>query len=159
MRRALVTVLAAATLAGCAVGQPSGFTARSNDTCRTAIRAIEALDAPRNATAALAYALDRFTAVEHAVSTLTDSSLPGGQSGRDLRDRWLRPARASLESADHDLDRLRDAVRSNDHDEAVHAFAAAVQAGTAGIDTGLLRTRGLTTCASLFTPVTPPTAW
>ncbi len=86
------------TLAGCTVGRPSGFTARSNDTCRDATKVIDALHVPRDPITALGYALDRYTAVERAVSTLTDSSLPAGQRGRELRERWMRPARASLEA-------------------------------------------------------------
>ena len=140
------------TLAGCTVGRPTGFTARSNDTCREATKVIDTLDAPHDAAASLAYALDRYTAVERAVSTLTDSSLPGGQRGRELRERWLRPARASLEAADDELLRLRAAVRRHDDGAVAQAFADASGAGTRGVDTTLLRARGLTDCAALFTP-------
>ncbi len=156
----LVAVAAvAAAVAGCSVGQPTGFVARSNDTCTTATKVIDALKAPRDPGAALAFALDRYTALEHAVSTLTDSSLPGGQSGRELRERWLRPARASLRGADDELARLRAAVRRRDGAAAKVAFGSAAMAGTSGVDTTLLRTRGLTRCATLFTPNTPPTSW
>jgi len=140
------------TLAGCTVGRPSGFTARSNDTCRDATKVIDALHVPRDPVTALGYALDRYTAVERAVSTLTDSSLPAGQRGRELRERWMRPARASLEAAGDELLRLRDAVRRHDDGAVAQAFADASDAGTHGVDTTLLRTRGLTDCATLFTP-------
>jgi hypothetical protein len=154
-------VAAAATVAvvasaGCSVGRPTGFAARSNDTCATATKTIAALRDPHDATSALAYALDRSTAVERAVSTLTDSSLPGGQAGQDLRERWLRPARSSLRAGDDDLVRLRDATRRHDVAGAVTAFGSAAAAGTSGVDTELLRSRGLTKCAGLFTPRTPP---
>ncbi|HEY2984092.1 MAG TPA: hypothetical protein VGJ38_08070 [Jatrophihabitantaceae bacterium] len=151
MRRVLV-VAVAVTLTGCTVGRPSGFTARSDDTCRDATKVIEALHAPRDAVTALGYALDRYTAVERAVSTLTDSSLPAGQRGRELRERWLRPARASLEAAGDELLRLRDAVRRHDDGAVAQAFADASEAGTHGVDTTLLRARGLTDCATLFSP-------
>ncbi len=151
MRRVLVFAVAVA-LTGCTVGRPSGFTARSNDTCRDATKVIEALHAPRDAVTALGYALDRYTAVERAVSTLTDSSLPAGQRGRELRERWLRPARGSLEAAGAELLRLRDAVRRHDNGAVAPAFADASEAGTNGVDTTLLRARGLTDCATLFTP-------
>src|SRR3954453_8953856 len=135
-------------VSGCAVGRPAGFVARSNDTCTQAARTVADLAAPR--TAALAYALDRYAAFERAVSTLTDSSLPGGPRGQALRERWLRPARASLRAGDDALRRLHDAVRGHDHGAAARAFAAAATAGTAGVDVALLRSRGLTRCASLF---------
>jgi hypothetical protein len=147
------------TLAGCTIGRPTGFTARSNDTCRSAAREIDALDTPRDPGTALAYALDRYTAVERAVSTLTDSGLPGGSSGRVLRERWLRPARTSLTAAGDDLLRLRTAVRRRDSAAAALAFGSAADAGTAGVDTTLLRARGLTACAVLFTPTAAPLAW
>lgn len=144
-------------LAGCTVGRPSGFSARSNDTCRDATAVIDALDAPHDAVSTLGYALDRYTAVERAVSTLTDSSLPAGQRGRELRERWLRPARASLQAAGDELSRLRDAVRHDDDGAVAQAFADASEAGTAGVDATMLRAQGLTDCAALFTAhhVTP----
>jgi hypothetical protein len=153
LRRVLVFAVAVA-LTGCTVGRPSGFTARSNDTCRTATKAIGALAAPHDQAAALAYALDRYTAVELAVSTLTDSSLPAGRRGRELRERWLRPARASLQAADDELTQLRDALRRHDRATAARAFASASVSGTDGVDTSLLRTQGLTDCATLFAPGT-----
>lgn len=159
----LVAVVTAAVVlaasAGCSVGRPSGFVARSNDTCATATKTVSALKKPSDPRAALAYALDRYTALEHAVSTLTDSSLPGGPAGRDLRDSWLRPARASLRTGDDDLSRLRDAVRRHDDAGAALAFGSAALAGTSGVDTTLLRARGLIKCATLFTPAAPPVPW
>ena len=152
-----VVLLAVST--GCSVGRPSGFVARSNDTCATATKMVNALKKPSDPGAALAYALDRYTALEHAVSTLTDSSLPGGPAGRDLRDSWLRPARASLRTGDDDLTRLRDAVRRHDDASAADAFGSAAMAGTSGVDTTLLRARGLTKCAALFTPAAPAVSW
>jgi hypothetical protein len=154
--RGALLVAAVAVLAGCSVGQPSGFVARSNDTCSTAAKVVDALKAPHDPKAALEYALDRYTAVEHAVSTLTDSSLPGGQAGRALRERWLRPARASLRAGNDELGLLRDAVRHRDGAGTAAAFGSAATAGTAGVDTALLRAKGLTRCATLFTPAAPP---
>jgi hypothetical protein len=145
-------------LASCSLGGSSGFVTRSNHTCADATKTIEALKSPRDPHAALAYALDRYVQVEHAVSTLTDSSLPGGAVGRDLRDRWLRPARASLRTADTSLNRLRDAVRDGDRNGVSSAFAAAAEAGTSGVDTALLRERALSACATLFTPSAPTLA-
>lgn len=158
MRRVLAIGLLAITIAGCSSGG-SGYVSRSNHTCAETRKTISKLKAPTDAKAGLAYALDRYVAVEQAVSTLTDSSLPGGSAGRDLRDRWLRPARASLEAADADLNKLRDAARSGDRSAASSAFTAASAAGTAGVDTGLLRSRSLTTCAELFTASTPAADW
>lgn len=147
-----MTAGAAVALAGCSIGGSSGWVHRSNHTCAAANKTIAELKAPHDPKAALAYALDRYVAVEHAVSTLTDSVLPGGAVGRDLRDRWLRPARASLRAADTDLRRLRTAVRAGDRTGASVAFGAATTAGTSRVDTALLRTRGLGACATLFTP-------
>jgi hypothetical protein len=156
LRRVPIVAATILILGGCSLGRPTGFVARSNDTCATATKAITALKDPHDATSALAYTLDRYTAVERAVSTLTDSSLPGGQNGRDLREGWLRPARDSLRAGYDDLSRLRDAARRRDVAGAVRAFGSAAAAGTSGVDTALLRSRGLTECALLFTPRTPP---
>jgi hypothetical protein len=98
----LAAGLLALTLAGCSSGG-SGYVSRSNHTCAETRKTIGKLKPPADPKAGLAYALDRYVAVEKAVSTLTDSSLPGGPTGRDLRDRWLRPARTSLETGDADL--------------------------------------------------------
>jgi len=155
---AIVGSIGSIGLASCSVGGSSGFVTRSNRTCADATKTIVALKAPRDPQAALAYALDRYVQVEHAVSTLTDSSLPGGADGRDLRDRWLRPARASLRTADTSLNRLRDAVRDSDRGGVSAAFAAAAEAGTSGVDTALLRGRALSACATLFTPSAPTLA-
>lgn len=153
MRFGLVAVVAAvvAVLAGCSSGS-SGWVHRSDHTCAEANQTIAELKAPRDPKAALAYALDRYVALEHAVSALTDSALPGGALGRDLRTLWLRPARASLRAADADLRRLRTAARAGDRTGASVAFGAATTAGTSGVDTALLRTRGLDACSTLFTP-------
>jgi hypothetical protein len=156
LRSGLAALVAAAALAGCAagcsVGGSSGWAHRSEHTCADANKTITKLKAPGDPKAALAYALDRYVAVEHAVSELTDSTLPGGAVGRDLRTLWLAPARASLKAADVDLRRLRTAVRAGDRTGASVAFGAATTAGTSGVDTAVLRTQGLSACATLFTP-------
>ena len=149
---ALVAVAVAGCSAGCSVSGSSGWAHRSEHTCADANKTITKLKAPRDPKAALAYALDRYVAVEHAVSTLTDSALPGGALGRELGKLWLAPARASLEAADADLRRLRTAARAGDRTGASVAFGAATTAGTSGVDTALLRTQGLSACATLFTP-------
>jgi hypothetical protein len=156
---ATLAALALAGLTSCAVGQPSGFTARSNATCASASAAIAKLAAASDPPAALRYALDRYVIVEKAVSTLTDSSLPNGQLGDELRDRWLRPARASLATATTTLEDLRQAVRHGNRDAAASAFAAAVITGAAGVDAGYLRSQRLDRCAALFTPAIPATTW
>ena len=115
-----------------------GFTARSNATCGHASAAITKLRAASDLSAALRYTLDRYVIVEKAVATLTDSRLPDGQTGRELRDRWLQPARTSLGTATVELERLRQAVRRADRDAAASAFASAVVTGTVGVDAGYL---------------------
>lgn len=164
MSRSRRSALGLATLvlagaAGCGVGQPSGFTARSDATCSAAITSIAALAAPADPPAGLRYALDRYVIVEKAVATLTDSALPGGDAGAQLRARWLRPSRASLDGATTRLETLRQAARRDDTAAATGAFRAAVVSGTAGVDTGYLRERGLDRCATLFTSAVPTTAW
>lgn len=150
MRFGLVALVAVIVLTGCS--SSSGWVHRSEHTCAEANKTIAKLKTPRDPKAALAYALDRYVAVEHAVSTLTDSALPGGVLGRELSKAWLAPARASLEAADADLRRLRTAVRTGDRTGASVAFGAATAAGTSGVDTALLRTQGLSACSALFTP-------
>ena len=157
----MLSLLAITTLPGCAVGEASGFTARSNATCGHASAAITKLSAASDPNAALRYALDRYVIVEKAVATLTDSRLPEGQTGRELRDRWLQPARTSLGAATVELERLRQAVRKADRDAAASAFASAVVTGSVGVgvDAGYLLAQRLDRCAALFTPSIPPTMW
>jgi hypothetical protein len=159
IRATALGLLAITTLAGCAVGQPSGFTARSNATCGHASAAITKLRAASDPSAALRYTLDRYVIVEKAVATLTDSRLPNGQTGPELRDRWLQPARTSLGTATVELERLRQAVRRADRHAAASAFASAVVTGTVGVDAGYLLAQRLDKCAALFTPSVPPTTW
>ena len=159
LRTTAAFAFAATILTGCAVGRPSGFTARSNATCVDASSAITKLRAASDPSAALRYALDRYVIVEKAVATLTDSRLPGGQTGHELRDRWLQPARTSLGTATVDLERLRQAVRHPDRDASASAFASAVVTGTVGVDGDYLRAQHLDKCAALFTPTVPATTW
>ncbi len=159
LRTAALGALVVTILASCAVGRPSGFTARSNATCADASAAIAKLSAASDPSAALSYALDRYVIVEKAVATLTDSRFPDGQTGRGLRDRWLEPARTSLGTATVELERLRQALRRSDRDGSAGAFASAVVTGTVGVDAGYLMAQQLDKCAALFTPAVPATTW
>jgi hypothetical protein len=145
--------IAAAALGGCDLGHPGGFTARSNSYCAETRSAISALSTPNTAKARLQFATDRYGYVERLVSELTDSSLPGGAAGAELDDRWLHPARASLLSGRTVLADLRTALK----DPAAAtvdstAFTRSLAIGTENVDTALLRSRGLTRCASAFEP-------
>jgi hypothetical protein len=151
-RCAAPLALAALLLAGCAVGRPTGFTARSNSFCADGTRSIAALKQPTDPLMQMQYATDRYTAVEHTVSELTDSNLPGGSIGAQLRSGWLRPARASLVAGRVTLEQLRTAVNAGDPAAATTAFIRAEAIGTQGVDTSLLSARGLSDCVHLFTP-------
>jgi hypothetical protein len=162
--RRLLTALLAATavfgLSSCAVGEPSGFTARSNHTCAQARDEISALSAPTDPKSALSWAIERYTAMDKVVSTLTDAPLPAGAKGAALRAGWLRPARASLRTGRDQLDRLRSAVqRKPPSPDAPAAFAASAAAGTGGVDLRLLQSSGLTTCATVFQAAPPAVSW
>lgn len=159
IRTTALCALVMTVLTGCAVGRPSGFTARSNATCADASAAIRKLSAASDPSAALRYALDRYMIVEKTVATLTDSPLPDGQIGRELRDRWLEPARTSLGTATVEVERLRQAVRSSDRDASASAFASAAVTGTVGVDAGYLMAQRLDQCAAVFTPAVPATTW
>jgi hypothetical protein len=146
--------IGACLLGGCAVGRPTGFTARSNSFCSDALTSIAKLKTPTDLKMQIQYATDRYTAVEHTVSELTDSSLPSGSAGQELRTGWLRPARASLLAGRSNLEQLRIAVNAGNTDAAATAFAQTESIGTQGVDTSLLAGRGLADCARLFTPGT-----
>lgn len=151
--RGLTSILAAGlTLTGCAVGRPLGFSDRTDSFCGDALTAISKLAPPVTLGDKMRFATDRYTAFERTVSELTDSSLPGGPSGQQLRERWLRPARVSLQAGRVVLAQLQTAVQAHDSPTADRAFARSVSIGTEGVDDGLLRQRGLTTCATLFAP-------
>ena len=153
MARGLVSVLAAGlTLTGCAVGRPLGFAGRTDSFCGDALTTISKLAPPATLEDKMRFATDRYTAIERTVSELTDSSLPGGASGQQLRERWLRPARGSLQAGRAVLDQLRTAIQGHDTPAADRAFARSLSIGTDGVDDGLLRQRGLMTCATLFAP-------
>ncbi len=149
-RRAGLLIVAALLLAGCAVGRPSGFAGRSNSFCSDAVTAIAALSKPTTPKQQLQYATDRYTAMDKTISELTDSALPGGDLGSELRTKWLRPARASLTAGRATLGELRDAVRGGS--SSTSAYARTQLIGTEGVDTDLLTQQHLTTCARLFTP-------
>jgi hypothetical protein len=115
---------------------------------------ITKLDRPTDPKMQMQYATDRYTAIEHVVSELTDSTLPSGSAGTRLRTDWLRPARASLAAGRESLEQLRVAVNSGNRASANSAFADTETIGTQGVDTGLLDSQGLNTCARLFVPST-----
>lgn len=146
-----VIAFAVLMLTGCAVGRPLGFTGRSDSFCGDALKSIAGLHTPTTTRDEMRYAMDRYTAMEKVVSELTDSSLPGAATGNALRDRWLRPARASLLTGRGVLNELQRAVTAGDIGTAAPAFAATAAIGTANVDTRLLAAQGLTNCAKLFT--------
>lgn len=155
--KALVAALclAGAVLAGCDLGHPGGYVARSNSYCNQTSTQLAKLDVPETAKEQLGYAIDRYTLIERLVSEMIESSLPSGDEGRQLRDRWLTPARLSLTDGHDALTRLRVAVESADRPAADAAFAQARLLGTTDVDVGLLRARGLTRCATLFETAAP----
>lgn len=151
----LAALLAISSVAGCAVGQPSGFTARANQLCEDVDRNLSDLQTANEGTEALRWSMRRYTDIEHLVALITDDpAIPGGPPGEELRNRWLRPARASLAHGLDDLERLRQAIR---HDPAAvgPALTASLRAGTAGVDTAYLERTGLPACAVTFTPIQP----
>jgi hypothetical protein len=155
LRRTLALGAAAALvplLGACNLGHPGGFTAGSNAFCRQASAAIAKLDRPDSPKEQLQYATDRYTVVERLVSEMTDSSRPGATFGRQVRDDWLRPARASLVAGRTVLIDLRAAVTTSDAGAAASAFDRSQAIGTQGVDTGLLRAHGLLDCAKVFQP-------
>jgi hypothetical protein len=95
-------------------------------------------------------ATDRYTILEKAVSELTDSALPAGHGGDQLRTQWLRPARASLRAGRAVLVQLRDDERSDAVGAATADYQRARAIGTGGVDAALLRRDGLDRCATLF---------
>ena len=151
----LAALLALSSVAGCAVGQPRGFTARANQLCADVGRNVSDLPTATQGNDALRWSMRRYTDFEHLVSLLTDDpAIPGGLSGEHLRDRWLRPARASLARGRDDLEDLRQAIR---HDPAAvgPALTASLRAGPAGVDTAYLDRAGMPACAVTFTATQP----
>jgi hypothetical protein len=147
-------VAVAALTAACAVGQPRDFAARADRLCAGVNRSLDHLTEAAQGVPALRWASTRHTDIEHLVAQLTDDTgLPGGGGGIALRDKWLRPARASLTQGLTDLETLRQAIR---HDPAAvgPALAAALRAGTAGVDTGYLTEQHMPACALTFTAPT-----
>jgi hypothetical protein len=144
-------------LAACDLGHPGGFTAGSNSFCGAAAKQISQLTRPTSPKTQLQYATDRYTVIEHLVSEMTDSSLPGGTEGTQVRDHWLRPARASLVDGRSILVALRAAANAHDVAGADVQFGRSLAIGTQDVDTSLLRVHGLTQCANVFepTPVQP----
>lgn len=150
--RLLAATLLPLVLTGCALGRPQAFTARSNSFCTDALTGIDKLHPPTTGLQQIRFATDRYTAVEKAVSSLTTMSLPSGATGAALRERWLRPARASLAEGRTQMKALRDAVHDHDATLATTTFASARNVGTSNVDISLLRSEGLDRCATLFTP-------
>jgi hypothetical protein len=151
----LAALLALSSVASCAVGQPREFTARANQLCADVGQNVSQLQTATEGTEALHWSMTRYTDIEHLVALLTDDrAIPGGPSGEELRNRWLRPARTSLARGLDDLERLRQAIH---HDPAAvgPALTASLRAGTAGVDTAYLDRAGLPACAVTFTATQP----
>jgi hypothetical protein len=160
MRIGVVAVCAAvagALLTGC--GDSTNFAQRTDDTCAHAMTTIAGLGAPSDPRAGLKYALDRFGAMDLAVSTVTDSALPPGAEGDQLRQRWLQPARTSLARARPALAQLQVAVQHGDRVPAAAAFSAVAGAGTGSVDPEVLTSHGLPRCAALFGSPAPAPGW
>jgi hypothetical protein len=160
MRVAVITAAGLATVAlltGC--GESTPFAQRTEHTCATASATITGLSAPVNPSTGLKFALDRFSAMDLAVSTVTDSSLPSGSAGAQLRERWLVPARASLATGRTALAALQRAVHQGDDQAAATEFTIAAAAGTAAVDPSVLTATGLPECAALFSPSNTRPGW
>jgi hypothetical protein len=155
-------VLAAAAvisslLSACTLGQASSFRGRAEASCRQIVTAASERALPKTNVDRLAYALDRYSDMDRVVAEVSsDISFPGGQNGRQLRDQWIDPARRSLRAGWDDLNRLREAIRSGPAGAIGPAYAAALQAGTVGVDRAGLRSDDLSTCATAFTAPSPP---
>jgi hypothetical protein len=152
---ALAALLALGSLVGCAVGQPREFTVRANRLCADVGRNVSDLPTATQGSQALRWSMRRYADLEHLVALLTDDpGIPGGRTGDELRDRWLRPARSSLAQGRVDLEDLRQAIQ---HDPAAvgPALTASLRAGTAGVDTAYLDRAGMPACAVTFTPTQP----
>jgi predicted acylesterase/phospholipase RssA len=148
---------AAVLLAGCTAGTPRRFTDRADVLCGRVVRSLDRLAPAASGTPALVWASERHTYLEHLVAQLTDdSAIPGGTAGQDVRDRWLRPARASLVQGLVDLETLRQAIRHGTPAQVTAALGAALRGGSAGVDTGYLHSSGMASCATVFTAPTPP---
>jgi len=151
----LAALIALGSVAGCAVGQPREFTARANHLCADVGRTMSHLPTATEGTEALRRSMTRYADMEHLVAQLTDDpAIPGGASRKELRNRWLRPARASLTRGLADLEDLRQAIQ-NDPAAVGRALTASLRAGTAGVDTAYLGRTGLPACALTFTATQP----
>jgi hypothetical protein len=139
-------------LSACNLGHPAGFVAGSNAFCSQAATQIGKLDRPKTLKEQIQYATDRYTIVERLVSEMTDSSLPGGTDGAQLRAEWLQPARASLTDGRTVLAALSSAVGDHDTASATKEFTASLAIGTSGVDTALLQAHRLDSCAKVFEP-------
>jgi outer membrane murein-binding lipoprotein Lpp len=151
----LAALLALGSVSGCAVGQPRQFTARANQLCADVSRSVSNLQTATEGVEAMRWSMTRYTDMEHLVAQLTDdTNIPGGATGEELRNRWLRPARASLVTGRDDLEDLRQAIH---HDPATvePALTASLRAGADGVDTAYLARVGLLECAVAFTATQP----
>jgi hypothetical protein len=134
-------------LTACDLGQPRNFTARTEKYCAAATRAIAA-DIP--VTDPVAFAIDRFAALDRVLATVsTDRGFPGGANGATLHAAWVVPARASLKAARPSLDALRQ-VAGTPTARRTRLFAVAARAGDGGVRISVLRRLQLPQCATLF---------
>lgn len=148
MTRWALGLVLATSLVGCSTG-----TSQLQNVCRdlsTEQAALPHYDPARPITA-LQLGLARFTLVDRAVATIGEAGVPGGASGA-LERSWLAPARVSLASWSTRLAVLRTATQGADRTAVDTALGPVLALGTAGVDTRLLRTQGLTACAVAFTP-------
>jgi hypothetical protein len=140
------------TMTSCNLGQPGSFTARAEKYCASAARTLAA-DTP--VTDPVAYAIDRFAAVDRVlVIVSTDRGFPGGPNGVALHSVWIVPARASLKAARPGLDTLRQ-VADTPTAQRTRAFTTAARAGDGGVRVSMLRRLGLPKCAALFNQPVP----
>ncbi len=152
MPAVLTAAVLALGLTSCDLGQPATFTARAERYCAAATRAISA-DIP--VTDPVAFAIDRFAAVDRVLVTVsTDRGFPGSTDGASLHSSWIVPARASLKAARPSLDTLRQ-VADTPTALRTRVFTVAARAGDGGVRISILRRLGLANCAALFNQPVP----
>jgi len=146
----LIITACLVAVAGCGGQSRSSFVSKANHECVKAEHQLDAKRLPRTTADGIDYALNYYTGLDLAVSTLREMSLPH-RDAATLRRRWLDPAQHALTRfLSVDMPRIRAASRSGDSATVNNELRRLERAGSDGVDAGYLKDLGVSSCLPLF---------
>jgi hypothetical protein len=144
----LVIGSCAALLSACGSSR-SGFVSDANSECAKYQQRLDAKTPPKTTRQGIDYALNYFTDLDLAVTSLREMSLPGSEAGQ-IRQLWLNPAQHALAGFQSNLKVIRKASLADNSATVNRQLNELRHLGSKGVDAHYLESLGVSKCLPLF---------